>query len=62
MTNNYLLFIVSDPPMCTYDNATDNPAYALNIPNGSSTFPKSAAKSEEEPYPLYEELDINLGI
>lgn len=47
--------------MYTYDNATDNPVYALNIPNGSDTFPKSGAKSEEEPCPLYEELDINLG-
>ena len=56
------MFIVSDPPTYTYDNATDNPACALNIPNGSNTFPKSAAKFEEEPCPLYEIMDINLGI
>ena len=54
------MFVISDPPI--YDNATDNPAYALNIPNGSNTFTKSAAKFEEDPCPLYEELDINLGM
>lgn len=62
LCDDHNLLIVSDPPMYTYDNATDNPVYALNIPNGSDTFPKSAAKFEEEPCPLYEELDINLGI
>jgi hypothetical protein len=33
----------------------------MNIPDGTSPFTKSAAKFEEEPCPLYEELDINLG-
>ena len=51
------MFAISDPS--TY---TDNPAYALNIIDGSSIFTKSAAKFEEEPYSLYEELDINLGM
>ena len=54
-----IALLLSDPPTC--NNATVNPVYALNIPSGNRTFAKSA-KFEEKPCPLYEELDINLGM
>ena len=49
---------ISDPP--NYDNATDNPVYGMEVTNGNGTFTKNA-RFEQEPCPLYEELDINLG-
>ena len=57
MVFNNDVVCISDPP--AYDNATDNPVYALDIPNGKGTFTESV-KFEAEPCPLYEELD-NLG-
>ena len=55
----FMPFVISDPPTC--NNTTVNPVYALNSPSGNSTFTKSA-KFKQEPCPLYEELDINLGM
>ena len=60
MSELYWLYysVISDPP--SYDNATDNPVYALDTHNGNRPFTESA-KFEAEPCPLYEELD-NLGM
>ena len=47
----------------SFDNAGDNPVYGMNIVDGCGTFSgqNGPSKAEEDPCPLYEDLDI-LGI
>ena len=41
----------------SYDNASDNPVYGMSIHDGNALPGVSKLKIEEEPCPLYEDLD-----